>query len=155
VANDLHRYENDLPRFLLTGVAIGLIVLLLTIVAYTIGRHQTQPANPTTTSPTTTAATSNSAQGQALFAQYGCGGCHTFAPAGATGTIGPNLATANQTAVRDHHMSLTAYLRQSIQDPNAYITPGYHSGVMPTTYTSLSPTQLQALISFIAAGQRK
>lgn len=31
------------------------------------------------------------ADGEAIFAEAGCGGCHTLAAAGATGTVGPNL----------------------------------------------------------------
>ena len=32
--------------------------------------------------------------GLAVWAAQGCGSCHTFAPAGATATIGPNLANS-------------------------------------------------------------
>jgi cytochrome c551/c552 len=35
------------------------------------------------------------AAGKQLFAEQGCGGCHTFAPAGSTGTTGPSLDDAN------------------------------------------------------------
>ena len=31
------------------------------------------------------------ADGAAVFASAGCGGCHTFAPANSSGTVGPNL----------------------------------------------------------------
>ena len=31
------------------------------------------------------------ADGEAIFASAGCGGCHVFAAAGASGTVGPNL----------------------------------------------------------------
>jgi cytochrome c551/c552 len=155
MSNDLHRYENDLPRFLLIGLVIGVIALLLTIVAYTIGRNQGETSSNAVapTQPAGTAAPT--AQGKALFTQFGCGGCHTFAPADATGTIGPDLATASQAAKTDHGTPLDTYIRQSITDPNAYVTPGYHSGIMPTFYASkLTPTQLQALAAFIAAGQK-
>jgi cbb3-type cytochrome c oxidase subunit III len=29
--------------------------------------------------------------GEGIFAEAGCGGCHTFSPAGTTGEVGPNL----------------------------------------------------------------
>jgi mono/diheme cytochrome c family protein len=35
--------------------------------------------------------TGDSKKGSAVFASGGCGGCHTFAAAHATGTVGPNL----------------------------------------------------------------
>jgi cytochrome c551/c552 len=155
MTNDLHRYENDLPGFLLVGLVIGVIALLLTIVAYTIGRHQAQTTNPAITPPPTSTAPTTAA-GRLLFTRYGCGGCHTFAPAGASGTIGPDLATANQAAKTDHNMPLDAYIRQSIIDPNAYVSPGYNAGIMPTTYANkFTPGQLQALVAFIAAGQNR
>ncbi len=31
------------------------------------------------------------AEGERVFADAGCGSCHTFTPAGSSGTIGPNL----------------------------------------------------------------
>lgn len=38
--------------------------------------------------------------GARLFASLGCGGCHTFPPAGSTGTVGPNLGVTRPTASR-------------------------------------------------------
>jgi mono/diheme cytochrome c family protein len=34
-------------------------------------------------------------KGKAVFASAGCGGCHTFEPAGSNGSVGPNLDDAN------------------------------------------------------------
>ena len=154
MTNNLHRYENDLPKFLLIGLIVGFIALMLTIVAYTIGRHHGQTAAPAATS-TATSGGSPAAQGQALFTQFGCGGCHTFAPAAATGTIGPDLAAAAQAAKADHNTPLATYIQQSITDPNAYISSGYHAGVMPPDYaTKLTQTQIKTLVAYIAAGQK-
>ena len=33
----------------------------------------------------------DAAKGKAVFASAGCGGCHTFEPAGSNGSVGPNL----------------------------------------------------------------
>lgn len=153
-----HRYENDLPRSILIGIAIGAAALLLTLLAYTIGYHQgSGAAGPAPTAAPTQPATGGSspaAVGKQLFVAQGCGGCHTFAAAGANGTIGPNLALAYQSAKLDHGASLDVYIRQSITDPNAYITHGYHAGVMLASYAqSLSTAQIDALVAFIAAGQ--
>ena len=50
-------------------------------------------------------------------------------------------------------MSLAAFVRQSIVDPNAYVPQGYASGVMPLTFgASLSKTQLADLVAFIVSG---
>lgn len=43
-----------------------------------------------TTAPAATT-TEGEADGAAVFASAGCGGCHTLAAAGASGTTGPNL----------------------------------------------------------------
>lgn len=70
-----------------------------------------------------------------------CGGCHTFTPAGTTGTIGPNL---DETLAGDS----AAQIEESIVNPNAQSTPGYELGVMPP-FSSLPPEQLQQLVDFL------
>jgi cbb3-type cytochrome c oxidase subunit III len=42
----------------------------------------------------TTAAGGGTKDGKTIFAEAGCGGCHTLAAAGAKGTVGPNLDQA-------------------------------------------------------------
>ena len=114
----------------------------------------TTTATPTTTTaaaaPTTTAAASPVAQGKALFTANGCNSCHTFKPAGSTGTIGPDLNTKPEADAPKAHMSLAAFVLESIVKPNAYISPGYQKGLMPTSFgTSLTKAQLDALVAFI------
>ena len=94
------------------------------------------------------------APGKAVFISQGCGACHTFAPAGpdAQGTIGPDLdklAEYAQTA----NQPLAAFTRESIVEPDAYIEKGYAKGVMPKSYSSLPPDDLQALVDFLAKPQ--
>jgi len=119
----------------------------------------------TTSAGTTTAATTtsssggtsgNAAAGKAVFASNGCASCHTFQPAGATGSVGPDLDTAPaQDAKADNNMALPAFIEQSIEDPDAYIAKGYSKGVMPTTFgSSLSSTQLNDLVAFIVSGTK-
>ncbi|HVH50781.1 MAG TPA: cytochrome c [Gaiellaceae bacterium] len=113
----------------------------------------TTTAAPTTTAaatPTTTAAASPTAAGKTVFAANGCGSCHTFKPAGSTGTIGPDLDTKPKADAPKAHMPLAAFVLESIVKPNAYISPGYQKGLMPTTFgTSLTKAQLDALVAFI------
>ena len=58
---------------------------------------ETATESATTTEAATTEATETEggedADGAAVFASAGCGGCHTFAPANSKGTVGPNLGT--------------------------------------------------------------
>jgi mono/diheme cytochrome c family protein len=110
------------------------------------------PAEPPPTGPpppTTTGGGESSGSpeaGRAVFLAQGCGNCHTFPPAGTSGTVGPNLGEA--LAGKD-----AAFIRESIVDPNAEIASGYSAGVMPETYEDqLSPKQLNDLVAFLASG---
>jgi mono/diheme cytochrome c family protein len=116
------------------------------------GARETTPEpapEPPPPAPGTTTAEEPSGSpeaGRAVFAAQGCGTCHTFPPAGASGTIGPNLAET--LAGKD-----AAYIRTSIVDPNAEIASGYNADVMPDTYEEqLSPEQLNDLVAFLASG---
>ena len=140
-------------------------------VVHTVTAASSAPAT-TSAAPTTSAATTtsggkttttsggggggagNAAAGKAVFASNGCASCHTFKPAGATGTIGPNLDTApSSDAKADHSMALAAFIKESIVQPDAYIAKGYSKGIMPTTFgQSLSKSDLNNLVAFIASG---
>jgi mono/diheme cytochrome c family protein len=83
--------------------------------------------------------------GAQVFANNGCGGCHTLAAANAGGTTGPDLdeVLPGQSA---------AQIRQSIVDPNAQITQGFPSNVMPQNYGQLiPPDQLKQLVDYLVA----
>jgi mono/diheme cytochrome c family protein len=109
------------------------------------------PPPPTTTETTGTTTTTEQpsgspAAGRAVFTSAGCGACHTFAPAGASGSVGPDLDEALQGKDAE-------FIRQSIVDPNAEITQGYSAGVMPQNFgQELSPQQLDDLVAFLMSG---
>jgi cytochrome c551/c552 len=129
----------------------------VTVTAGPTSQAATTTAAATTTGATTTAAAAggNAAAGKAVFAANGCGSCHTFQPAASTGTIGPNLDTAPTADAKKDNMALAAFVSQSIVDPNAYISPGFRKGLMPSTFgSSLSKTQLADLVAFIVSGQK-
>ena len=54
-----------------------------------------------------------------------CGICHTVADAGTTGTIGPELSHIGTIAATRTDLSAEDYIRQSIEDPGAFIAPDY------------------------------
>lgn len=96
------------------------------------------------------APTGNPVAGKAVFTSAGCGACHTFTAAGATGKIGPdldNLAAYAQKAGQ----ALDDFTRAAIvSPPAAYVPPPFPTNVMPTTFgTSLKPQQLADLVAFL------
>jgi cytochrome c oxidase subunit II len=86
--------------------------------------------------------------GEAVFAQNGCGSCHTLAAAKSTGTTGPNLDELGQEA-QAAGKPLEAFVRESITDPDAYVQKGYPAGVMPKTFANLPKEQLDALVQYL------
>lgn len=81
--------------------------------------------------------------GAQVFANQGCGGCHTLAAANAGGTVGPDLDEA-LTGVSSEK------LREMIVEPNAEIAQGFPPEVMPSNYgETLSEEELENLIEFL------
>lgn len=81
--------------------------------------------------------------GAQVFANNGCGTCHTFAAAESGGVTGPNLdeALSGQSA---------AMIEESIVKPNAKIAKGYPPNVMPPNFGELiSPEELESLVEFL------
>jgi cytochrome c551/c552 len=145
------------------GYAIGHYTSLgksSSTVTVSIGTTSTPP---TTSAATTTSAASttssggggSAAAGKAVFTANACASCHTFKPANATGTIGPNLDTApTSDAKADGNMDLAKFLKESVENPDAYIAKGYSKGIMPTTFgKSLSSKQIDDLVAFLLSGQ--
>jgi len=91
--------------------------------------------------------------GKALFVSNGCDGCHTFKPAGSTGTVGPDLDQLRTEAARANK-PLGPFIRESIVDPDAYVEPGFQKGIMPGTFRTLPAAQIDALVKFLSGSQR-
>jgi hypothetical protein len=107
-----------------------------------------QGSVPKPTTPTT--ATGNPANGKAVFAANGCGGCHTFKPAGTTANVGPHLDQLADYA-KKANTPLDQYTLGAITSPPpSYVPPGYPTNVMPTTYgATIKPQQLADLVAFL------
>jgi cytochrome c oxidase subunit II len=99
--------------------------------------------------------TGGAGAGLAVWANNGCGGCHTFTPAKSKATVGPDLDKLPEEARGAHRGSLEEFARESIVDPNAYIEPGYNPNVMPTSFASLPKDQLDALVKFLVKAKGK
>jgi cytochrome c oxidase subunit 2 len=93
--------------------------------------------------------------GRTTFADSGCGGCHTFEPAGTDAQVGPDLDDLSADAEKAGK-PLPEFIRESIVDPAAYVAEGYQPGVMPTTFgDTLKPEQLDALVTYLGGGEDK
>jgi cytochrome c oxidase subunit II len=110
-------------------------------------------AAPSTSSSSSSSSATTAAAGKAVFTgSAGCSSCHTLAAAGATGTVGPNLGTSVVSSAKKAGMALKPFIMESIEKPNAFIAPGFRPNVMPQTFSqTLTPTQIQALVNFIAS----
>jgi cytochrome c551/c552 len=94
------------------------------------------------------------APGKAIFLSQGCGSCHTYQPAGpeANGMIGPDLDKLPEYA-KKANQPLEQFVREAIVDPDKYVEKGYPKGVMPKSYKSLPPNDLNALVDFLTKPQ--
>jgi len=81
--------------------------------------------------------------GAQVFANNGCGGCHTFAAAKSGGVTGPNLdqVLPGQSAAMVH---------ESIVDPNKVLAKGYPANVMPANFEqTISAKELEQLVEYL------
>lgn len=92
------------------------------------------------------------ATGKTVFTgDGGCGACHKLADAGTTGGVGPDLTKLVADAKKyGKGQSAEAYIRQSIEDPNAFVVPGFPKGTMPGDFkTRLGPDKINALVQYL------
>jgi mono/diheme cytochrome c family protein len=102
-------------------------------------------AVPTTT--TTATAAGDPKAGAVLFKSQGCGGCHTFKPAGTNAKIGPDLDKLPEYA-KAAGKPLDEFTRESIANPSAYVEKGYQP-TMPDFGQTLSAKQISDLVAYL------
>jgi mono/diheme cytochrome c family protein len=96
----------------------------------------TTTGETTTTGSTTTSAAGGQgdpAAGKTLFASEPCGGCHTLADAGTSGTVGPNLDD----------------LKPSFEAVQQQVTNG--GGAMPPFKDQLTPQQIDDIAAYVSS----
>jgi mono/diheme cytochrome c family protein len=87
--------------------------------------------------------------GAQVFANNGCGSCHTLAAANSGGTTGPDLDEVLPGQKE-------AEIEESIVDPEAKIAEGYPAGVMPQEFgEKLSEEELKELVKFLSENAGK
>jgi len=81
--------------------------------------------------------------GAQVFANNGCGGCHTFAAAKSGGVTGPDLDEVLPGQSE-------AMVKESIVDPNKVIAKGYPPNVMPANFEqTLSAKEVEDLVKYL------
>jgi len=120
--------DNSMPSDVVTGQDLE------DVAAY-VGRYAGVPGAAPPRAP--------GGPGAQVFANNGCGGCHTLAAAQSGGVTGPNLdeALPGQSA---------GMVEESIVDPNAKIAKGYPANVMPQNFgETLSKKELEDLVQYL------
>jgi mono/diheme cytochrome c family protein len=151
------RYRPDYPGargmrwFIVAALLFAAGTLSAVIFLANESKGQPEAVKSESTSGTTAPAPSgNPTAGKAVFASAGCSACHTFAPAGSTAKVGPDLDKLAADAKKANRGSLPSYVTESIEDPNAYVVPGYSQGIMPSNFgQSLTKTQIADLVAFL------
>src|SRR5262245_31740664 len=110
-------------------IAAGFTVILLFAGPELIGADKKSTYNATAAKADGAAAT---ADGKAVFAKAGCGGCHTFKAADATGAVGPNLDD----------------VKPSPSAVEAIVKSG--AGSMPSFSSRLSAGEIKAVAAFVS-----
>jgi cytochrome c oxidase subunit I len=95
------------------------------------GDDDSGTAEPPAATATTGGEGGDATKGEQVFASAGCGGCHTFAAAGSTGNVGPNL--------EDAAPSFDAVVEQ--------VTNG--GGAMPAFGDELSDQEIRDVAAFV------
>ena len=141
------------------GVVICFFVAMMAVIVFVAKeppeKAEAKPSPPPTAPgppapPQPPAPAGNPAAGRAVFLANPCGGCHTFKPAGSSGTTGPDLDNLAADAQKANRGSLEEYTHESIVDPNAYVVHGFQGGIMPTNYgQALKPKQIADLVAFL------
>jgi cytochrome c2 len=115
--------------------------------------EQTRTTSEATSSPsaaTPLALVGKPENGAKVFMAKTCQTCHIISSVkGAVGNIGPKLdGVATRAATRVTGLDAAAYLRQSIENPTAYVVEKYQP-LMPSLRTTMSDQEFSDLIAFL------
>lgn len=101
---------------------------------------------------TATASGGNVEAGAKVFMTKTCATCHTVEKVKAAGTIGPKLDGLGATAAkRIAGTSAEDYIKQSIEDPNAFVVEGFTKGLMPPLRSTLNDQEFKDLVAFLGS----
>lgn len=148
------KYDNKI----LTGIFFsGFTVALATMIAM-IALINYQPSNTSiyvrNTKQLNELNAGNPDNGPAVFMANGCAACHVIDSLdGARGAVGPPLTRLGKFASeRKEGQSAEDYIRESIENPNAYVVDGYPAGLMPANLKgNMSAEEYKDLVAYLAS----
>ncbi len=92
--------------------------------------------------------------GKTLFADTGCTACHTLADAGSEASAGPPLDDLTKDAAKfgkREGQSAEEYVKTAIEQPEAFVVPGFTKGTMPDNYKkNLSSAEISTLVKYLS-----
>jgi len=170
------RFNSDFPtrkglRWYLPLAACFFVAMIAAVLVFGREKKEASAAAPTTSATTTTATSSSSTSttssttsaapsapyangdptaGKSVFASAGCSACHTFKPAGSSGTVGPDLDDLASYAQQAGEGLGNYTVDAIIHPPAKYVPKGFPTNAMPTTFeSSLSSKQIADLVAFL------
>lgn len=93
----------------------------------------------------------NAEAGPQVFIARGCTACHAISTLPeAKGTIGPALdGIGERGATRVEGLDAMGYLRQSIEQPEAYLVEGYQNMMVKGLHAQMSPQEYADLLAYL------
>jgi cytochrome c2 len=93
----------------------------------------------------------NAEGGPQVFIARGCTACHAIKSLPeAKGNIGPALdGVGERAATRVEGLDAMAYLKQSIEQPDAYLVEGYQNMMVKGLHSQMSPQEYADLLAYL------
>ena len=79
-----------------------------------------------------------------------CGVCHTVAGTDAGGQVGPELTHIGSIASTRTGLDAEAYIRESIEDPGAFVAPGF-APIMPGGLVGSLGGDFEAVVAYLVS----
>lgn len=109
----------------------------------------TQPATQPTTAPSGGSGGASLAAGEAAFVGGICATCHKVDGTAAAGVVGPDLTHIGTVAAeRVAGQSAEVYIRQSVEDPAAFVTEGFPP-LMPPGLQAVLGADYDAVVAYL------
>ncbi|MBI4233887.1 MAG: c-type cytochrome [Chloroflexi bacterium] len=135
-------------------LAAAIMIAFLALFQVLVRRPAVASALPTGPVPQVRVAQTTTAPdpqaGAQVFLRVGCAACHTLEGlSGAQGVIGPKLnGVATRAATRKPPLTAEEYIRESLENPTAYVVEGYPP-VMLSLRGTMTDAEFNSLVAYL------